>query len=139
MALGEFKAAVVMMPAASGGSRQTSLYQAGIENCFGLIGFGETLIFMGVTMSDANFEDKLEELLKSAGSVPPQQEKVNLLRKSKSHHDQLQQKLATLQQSLDYLRLSIKYLIFDLEATRRENVDLRKRLNEKRQDPPRDF
>ena len=29
-------------------------------------------------------------------------------------------------ESLDYLRLSIKYLVFDLEATRRENEYLRK-------------
>jgi len=31
-----------------------------------------------------------------------------------------------LQESLDYLRLSVKYLVFDLEATRRENEYLRK-------------
>jgi hypothetical protein len=34
--------------------------------------------------------------------------------------------VADLQESLDYLRLSIKYLVFDLEATRRENEYLRK-------------
>ena len=31
-----------------------------------------------------------------------------------------------LQESLDYLRLSVKYLVFDLEATRRENAYLRR-------------
>ena len=31
-----------------------------------------------------------------------------------------------LQESLDYLLMSIKYLVFDLEATRRENEYLRK-------------
>jgi len=31
-----------------------------------------------------------------------------------------------LQESLDYLRLSVKYLVFDLEATRRENTYLRR-------------
>ena len=30
----------------------------------------------------------------------------------------------------DFLRLSIKYLLFDLEATRRENAYLRKMLEE---------
>lgn len=87
---------------------------------------------MGVTMDDAKFEEKLEAILQNSKSVPPpQQEKiVNLARKSKSHHDRLHLKLNTLQQSLDYLRLSVKYLIFDLEATRRENIELRKRLNE---------
>jgi hypothetical protein len=36
--------------------------------------------------------------------------------------------VSELQESLDYLRLSIKYLVFDLEATRRENQYLRKLL-----------
>ena len=92
-------------------------------------------------MDNANFNDKLESLLQGAGSFPPpQQDKiVNLTRKSKEHHDRLQQKLATLQQSLDYLRLSVKYLIFDLEATRRENVELRKRLSDKQSRPDTDF
>lgn len=34
--------------------------------------------------------------------------------------------IAQLQDSIDYLRFHIKYLIFDLEATRRENALLRK-------------
>ncbi len=38
--------------------------------------------------------------------------------------------MSSLQDSLDYLRLSIKYLLFDLEATRRENNYLRKMLEE---------
>ena len=37
--------------------------------------------------------------------------------------------IADLQDSLDYLRLSVKYLVFDLEATRRENQYLRKLLD----------
>ncbi len=92
-------------------------------------------------MNESNFEDKLEEILHSTGSVPaPQQEKIiNLARKSKEHHDQLQQKLGNLQSSLDYLRLSVKYLIFDLEATRRENVELRKRLNDVKPRPETEF
>ena len=36
--------------------------------------------------------------------------------------------MSSLQDSIDFLRLSIKYLIFDLEATRRENEQLRKML-----------
>ncbi|MEC8733888.1 MAG: hypothetical protein VXX86_02845, partial [Planctomycetota bacterium] len=38
----------------------------------------------------------------------------------------LQGSLGELQESLDYLRLSVKYLVFDLEATRRENAYLRR-------------
>ena len=36
--------------------------------------------------------------------------------------------------ALDSLRLGLKYLIFDLEATRRENTELKKKLD---QNPPR--
>lgn len=92
-------------------------------------------------MSDANFEDKLEEILHNTGSMPPphRDKIINLTRKSKEHHDQLQQKLGNLQHSLDYLRLSIKYLIFDLEATRRENTELRKRLNDSKPRPENEF
>ena len=39
-------------------------------------------------------------------------------------------KLDVLQESIDFLRLSIKYILFDLEATRRENQYLRKMLEE---------
>lgn len=87
-------------------------------------------------MNDASFREKLFEILKDANDLPqPQQDKIiNLARTSRKSHEQLQKKLANLQQSLDYLRLGIKYLIFDLEATRRENADLRKRL----ENPPKD-
>lgn len=38
----------------------------------------------------------------------------------------IENRLNTLQESLDYLRICIKYMVFDLEATRRENEFLRK-------------
>jgi hypothetical protein len=41
------------------------------------------------------------------------------------NRNQLKQNLTHLQASLDHLRLVIKYQAFDLEATRRENTDLR--------------
>ena len=41
----------------------------------------------------------------------------------------MQKTVGELQDSLDYLRLSVKYLVFDLEATRRENQYLRKLLD----------
>ena len=53
-------------------------------------------------------------------------------------HERLRQTVSSLQESLDYLRLSIKYLVFDLEATRRENGYLRKMLEETRGGEERD-
>ena len=87
-------------------------------------------------MDDVNFREKLFELLKDIDGVttPDKSKVVRLARKTRKNQDLLQKKLGDLQQSLDSLRLGLKYLIFDLEATRRENTDLRKRLDK---NPPR--
>ncbi|HOK96341.1 MAG TPA: hypothetical protein PK052_01550 [Anaerohalosphaeraceae bacterium] len=89
----------------------------------------------GDEMDQAHFHEKLCELLNDIdGVTAPEQDKViRLAKKTKEGHELLQKKLINLQQSLDSLRLGIKYLIFDLEATRRENNELRKRLE---QEPP---
>lgn len=49
-----------------------------------------------------------------------------------SGRKKLSESLTKLQQSLDYLRVMVKYQLFDLEATRRENAQLRKMLEEDR-------
>jgi hypothetical protein len=87
-------------------------------------------------MDNADFREKLFELMKDIDGVttPDKDKIVRLTKKTKNGHDLLQKKLGNLQQSLDSLRLGLKYLIFDLEATRRENNELRKRLD---QNPPR--
>lgn len=89
----------------------------------------------GDEMDQANFHEKLFELLNDIdGVTTPEKDKVlRLAKKTKDGQEVLQKKLFDLQQSLDSLRLGIKYLIFDLEATRRENNDLRRRLE---QEPP---
>ena len=46
--------------------------------------------------------------------------------------------IADLQESMDCLRLSVKYLIFDLEATRRENDYLRGLLEKRENREDRD-
>ena len=84
-------------------------------------------------MNEASFESKLNELVKEIGSVPgPQRDKlITLVRQTGDCHKKLRKSVGTLQESMDYLRVSIKYLIFDLEATRRENTELKKLLEEK--------
>ena len=83
-------------------------------------------------MNEALFEDKLKELVNEISSMPsPQKDKlITLIKQTGDCHKQLRQSVSTLQESLDYLRVSIKYLIFDLEATRRENAELQRQLNE---------
>ncbi len=44
----------------------------------------------------------------------------------------MRQRLHEMRDALDTLRLSVKYLAFDLEATRRENSILRKELSQRK-------
>lgn len=83
-------------------------------------------------MNESTFQRKLGELVQEIGTLPPSQRKrlEMLAQETKDRHVELKKSVSSLQDSLDYLRLSIKYLLFDLEATRRENSYLRKLLEE---------
>ena len=83
-------------------------------------------------MDEANLEDKLKELVEEFGGMAdPQYKKLAMLAKqAQDSHKRLQKSVNSLQESLDYLRICIKYQLFDLEATRRENKALRKMLEE---------
>lgn len=83
-------------------------------------------------MTQSNFEDKLTEILGKVGDLPtPQRDKILFLaRRSNETYKVLQDKITSLQNSLDYLRVGVKYMIFDLEATRRENTELRKQIEQ---------
>ncbi|MBI5762242.1 MAG: transcriptional regulator [Planctomycetes bacterium] len=83
-------------------------------------------------MDETTFQRKLAELVCEIDTLPAE-ERVKLetlAAESKQRHEKLKATVSSLQDSLDYLRLSIKYLLFDLEATRRENGYLRKMLEE---------
>jgi len=79
-------------------------------------------------MNDELFQRKLNDLIKEIGTLPVhEQEKLTkLAEETKKRHKELKETVFSLQESIDYLRLSIKYILFDLEATRRENGYLRK-------------
>ena len=84
-------------------------------------------------MDEARLEDKLKELVKEFGGMAdPQYKKLaKLAKRAQDNRKRLQRSVNNLQESLDYLRVCIKYQLFDLEATRRENKYLRKLLDEK--------
>jgi hypothetical protein len=84
-------------------------------------------------MDASKFQEKVNEILREMGSVPPPQRGriVELAQKSESAQNELRRSMESLQESLDYLRFSIKYLLFDLEATRREKAHLQKLLEER--------
>jgi len=78
------------------------------------------------------FEEKLDELVRELGALPDSthQKFLNIANQHKDNQKNLKKSLSALQDSLDYLRISVKYLIFDLEATRRENSHLKKLLED---------
>lgn len=84
-------------------------------------------------MEEPSLEKKLNELVKEFGEMPdPQYQKLAALAKeARDSHKRLKKSVDSLQEALDYLRICIKYQLFDLEATRRENQYLRKLLEEK--------
>ena len=85
-------------------------------------------------MDETTFQKRLSELLSEIATLPvSQRSKLELLvADTKKRHAQLKATATGVQESLDYLRVAIKYLLFDLEATRRENSYLRKMLQQQR-------
>lgn len=81
-------------------------------------------------MDEATFQTKLGELMTEISTLPAgERAKLeSLAKETQERHAQLKKSLGSLQESLDWLRLSVKYLVFDLEATRRENAYLRQML-----------
>jgi predicted component of type VI protein secretion system len=83
-------------------------------------------------MNEKEFQSKLAELMGEISTLPAseRQKLEKIAVETHERHERLRQTVSSLQESLDYLRLSIKYLVFDLEATRRENGFLRKMIEE---------
>jgi septal ring factor EnvC (AmiA/AmiB activator) len=83
-------------------------------------------------MNEKEFQTKLAELMGEISTLPATERAKleKIATETRARHDRLRATVSSLQESLDYLRLSIKYLVFDLEATRRENGYLRKMLEE---------
>ncbi|NOT01566.1 MAG: hypothetical protein HOP29_13165 [Phycisphaerales bacterium] len=83
-------------------------------------------------MNEETFQRKLAELVAEIGTLPDgdRERLTALAEQTKERHKKLKQTVSHLQESIDFLRLSIKYMLFDLEATRRENAQLRKMLDD---------
>lgn len=83
-------------------------------------------------MNEETFQRKLTELIAEIATLPTgERDKLEILaEQTRERHRQLKETVNGLQESIDFVRLAIKYLLFDLEATRRENQQLRKMLEE---------
>ena len=91
-------------------------------------------------MNEQDFQQKLAELMGEIATLPKAQRDrlTELADKTRKRQEKLRATVGELQESMDHLRLSIKYLVFDLEATRRENNYLRKMLEEQSANEPDD-
>jgi uncharacterized protein YoaH (UPF0181 family) len=78
-------------------------------------------------MAQHDFHEQFQKLLEKIQDLPAEQRDgiENLANETKDRHERMRKTIGDLQESLDYLRVSVKYLVFDLEATRRENKQLR--------------
>ncbi len=83
-------------------------------------------------MDEKAFQEKLLDLIEQIKRFPEaKRESLEMLagELGKKYED-LRKSLVLLQDTLDSLRLNVKYLLFDLEATKKENTALRKKLEE---------
>jgi len=78
-------------------------------------------------------QEKISELVAQIQGMPePQRTRLmELARETQQRHEQLKATFSKLHDGIDQLRLHVKYLLFDLEATRRENAQLRKLLGDR--------
>ena len=83
-------------------------------------------------MEKATFEKKLEDLIEELERFPMPSGPgfVDLICRNRAYQEKLAKSSESLQDSLDFLRLSVKYLLFDLDATRRENATLMRLLED---------
>jgi hypothetical protein len=77
-------------------------------------------------------QNKITELVGQIEGMPePTRSRLmELAQETQQRHDQIKSTFAQLQDGIDCLRLHVKYLMFDLEATRRENADLKRMLKQ---------
>jgi len=83
-------------------------------------------------MDEKAFHEKLLDLIEQIKRFPEaKRESIEMLagELGKKYED-LRKSLVMLQDTLDSLRLIVKYLLFDLQATKNENIALRKKLEE---------
>ncbi|RLC89125.1 MAG: transcriptional regulator [Chloroflexi bacterium] len=88
-------------------------------------------------MDEDTFNKKLRELIREIASPPADKQKqlAPLVEETKSRHNEIKENVDKVTKSLSDLRICIKYLLFDLEATRRERDRLKNIVDNQ---PPKD-
>ena len=86
-------------------------------------------------MDEITFQQKMQELMARIRELPEaESSEGNESPPAADRQARIKASVSELQESLDYLRLSVKYLVFDLEATRRENRYLRRMIEQNSRD-----
>jgi hypothetical protein len=83
-------------------------------------------------MDEAALREKVGQLLSAVNSLPRAKRlaPVDFSPTASAPRSAMRREMLALEDSLDHVRLAIKYLVFDLEATKRENRLLREMLGE---------
>jgi len=78
-------------------------------------------------MDDSEFNKKLQKLIDDISKLPTEQrDKIQpMVKETKERHEDIKSNMGKIAKSIDNLRLCIQYIMFDLEATRRERDELR--------------
>ncbi|MCF6157551.1 MAG: hypothetical protein E3K32_03040 [wastewater metagenome] len=81
-------------------------------------------------MGEQNFQENLLDLIEEIKKFPEtKKESLEMLAgEIGKKYEDLGKSLITLQDALDSLRLQVKYLLFDLEITKKENIALKKKV-----------
>jgi hypothetical protein len=89
-----------------------------------------------VTHDEFNY--RLRELIAEITTLPIDKQKqlIPLIEETKKRQNTIKENVDKINQSLDGLRICLKYMLFDLEATRRERDALKKILNDEEKDNP---
>jgi hypothetical protein len=83
----------------------------------------------GPEMNDDAFADRIEEARRKIESLPEDQREplFRLLDETRQRHHDLTSNFSRLRHLMDDWRIKMKYLTFDLEATKRELAELRRK------------
>ena len=83
-------------------------------------------------MDETLLREKVGQLLSEVRRLPPLEQAGGRgdAPALAGHAPSMKREMAALEESLDHVRLAIKYLVFDLEATKRENRLLREMLGD---------
>jgi len=84
-------------------------------------------------MDELEFQRQLNALLETIRGMPKGPMKESLVTQAsqvQDRHDKSKAVIDKMQAALDVLRVHIQYLLFDLEATKRENAQMRQIIDE---------